>query len=215
MFTGIIEEIGSVRKIISIRDGKRICITAQKILSDLKNGDSVAVSGICLTVVQVQKDAFVAEAVGETLIKTTLRHWSTGKKVNLERALQVKDRLGGHLVQGHVNNVARVTQKVKRGENWYLELEIPGEVERYIIAEGSIAVDGISLTLASLNGRKAGISVIPHTYQNTVISAYRIGQPVNIEIDFLARYVEKLFSGGKKKPVAETFSAEWFKNLGY
>lgn len=215
MFTGIIEEIGSVSKILSIHGGKRISITAHKIVTDLKIGDSVAVSGICLTVVVIQKESFVVEAVGETLIKTTIRNWGKGTKVNLERALQEKDRLGGHLVQGHINGLARMTQLIRRGDNWFLELMIPTDLERYLIPEGSIAVDGISLTPAVVKGRKAGLSIIPHTYQNTIISSYRTGQQVNIETDFLARYAEKLFPAEKKGPFAATFSAEWFKNLGY
>ena len=214
MFSGIIEEIGTISKTISIRGGKRIFITANKILTGLKIGDSVAVSGVCLTVMGLEKNRFVVEAVGETLTKTSVKLWPVQKKVNLERALQVQDRLGGHLVQGHINGLARVIRMVSRGDNWYLQLEIPRNLEHYLIPEGSIAVDGVSLTIADWSGRKVGISIIPHTYRNTVIRTYKSGELVNIEIDFMARYIEKFVKTDNKQQ-RETFSAQWFKNLGY
>jgi riboflavin synthase len=217
MFTGIIEEVGSLKKIVSIRGGKRLHVAAKSIIDGLKIGDSVAVCGVCLTVTGLEKGCFIAEAVGETLTKTTIARWSLRRRVNLERAVKVEGRWGGHFVQGHVSGLARVVAIKNRGENWYLQLAIPQDLQQYMVREGSIAVDGVSLTIADLAaaGRKAGISIIPHTYRNTIISDYRTGHPVNIETDYLARYIEKLNMPMKKDSRAEIFSGEWFKNLGY
>ncbi len=215
MFTGIIEEIGSLRKIISIRGGKRIFVAAKTIVNGLKIGDSIAVCGVCLTVVGVEKDCFIVEAVGDTMIKTTINQWSWRRRVNLERAVKVENRWGGHFVQGHVNGLARVVTMMNKGENWYLQLAMPRELEHFLVREGSIAIDGVSLTIADLNKRKAGISIIPYTYKNTIISSYKTGHLVNIETDFLARYIEKLITPQNTNSRVETFSREWFKNLGY
>jgi riboflavin synthase len=217
MFTGIIEEIGSLKKIVSIRGGKRLFIAARTIIDDLKIGDSVAVCGVCLTVTGLEKNCFIAEAVGETITKTTIKQWAMRRRVNLERAVKVESRWGGHFVQGHVSGLARVASMKNRGENWYLQLAMPPELEPFLVREGSIAIDGVSLTIADLSaaGPKAGISIIPHTFKNTVISGYKAGQLVNIETDFLARYVGKLVLPRKTDSRVETFSGEWFKNLGY
>lgn len=216
MFTGITEEIGSVKKIVPIAGGKRLYIAARKVTGELKPGDSVSVCGVCLTVVGLEKDCFMVEAVGETLSKTAIGKWSLRRRVNLERAMKADGRWGGHFVQGHVNGVARVVAMKKRGENWYMQLAIPEELEHFLIREGSIAIDGVSLTIADLNGgRKAGISIIPHTFKNTIISGYKPGDPVNVETDILAAYVEKLAAASKTDSGPASFSGEWFKNLGY
>ncbi len=213
MFTGLIEETGKITAIQSIPGGKRLKISAGKILSDLKIDDSVAVSGVCLTTVAVSETGFTAEAVGETLEKTLLGSVREGTEVNLERALRLSDRLGGHLVQGHVNGLATITRLDRRGDNWNLEIDLPELLTRDVVSEGSIAVDGISLTVASLHGNKAGISVIPHTFKNTIIRNYRTGGRVNIETDFLAKYIEKLLPVSKKD--SEKFSGDWFSKHGY
>lgn len=213
MFTGLIEEIGKIQNITLIAGGKQIAIAAEKILTDLKIDHSVAVSGVCLTAVKILENGFVAEAVGETLEKSTLNNIQVGQNVNLERAMQIGDRLGGHFVQGHVNGVGIVKQLHQRGENWYLVVEIPKELERYVINEGSIAIDGISLTIANLHGIDVGASVIPHTYKNTLISKYKIGQNVNIETDFLAKYIEKFVNSYKQND--SKISIEKMKEMGF
>lgn len=213
MFTGLIEEIGKIQNITLISGGKQIAIVAEKILTDLKIDHSVAVSGVCLTAVKILENGFVAEAVGETLEKSTLNNIQVGQNVNLERAMQIGDRLGGHFVQGHVNGVGIVKQLHQRGENWYLVVEIPKELERYVINEGSIAIDGISLTIADLHGTDVGVSVIPHTYKNTLISKYKIGQNVNIETDFLAKYIEKFVNSYKQND--SKISIEKMKEMGF
>jgi riboflavin synthase len=191
MFTGLIEEIGTIKKIdIIAGGGNQITIQADKILSDLKIDHSVAVSGVCLTAVEILKDGFKVDAVGETLEKSTLKNIHIGQKINLERAMQLSDRLGGHFVQGHVNGVGKVKQLLQRGENWFLVVDVPEHLQKYLISEGSIAIDGVSLTIANLQSTEIGVSVIPHTFKNTIISEYKINQSVNIETDFLAKYVE-------------------------
>jgi riboflavin synthase len=152
MFTGIIEESGIIKNEASIPGGKRITISAKKVLDDLAVDHSVAVDGVCLTVVDLSPVGFSVEAVGETLTKSTIGSFSVGRQVNLERAMQLSDRLGGHLVQGHVNDVAPVTYIEQRGDNWYIEVRIADNLESYVIDEGSIALNGISLTIARLKG---------------------------------------------------------------
>jgi riboflavin synthase len=216
MFTGIIEEIGRTVKISSIPNGKKLEISASKILADLQVNHSVAVSGVCLTVINVKKKSFTVEAVGETLKKTTLARIRQNQPVNLERAIQMNDRLGGHLIQGHINGIGRIKKINKKGENWYLEIIIPKELSAYVIDEGSISIDGISLTIAYLENTNIGISIIPHTFKNTVISSYKTGQEVNIEVDFLAKYVEKFLNKQKyQKNGKMIFTKEWFETLGY
>ncbi len=212
MFTGIIEEIGTLRRIQPIAGGKRLGIRALKIIDDLKPDDSVAINGVCLTVTQLEADGFWIDAVGETLQKSTLNDMGEGAGVNLERAIRLQDRLGGHLLQGHVNGRARITQIVKRGENYYLEVDLPREITKYVIDEGSIALDGISLTIASLKGMKAGISVIPHTWTHTNLKQRKVNDMINVETDVIARYIERLLKHSEDKDV---FTDAWFKKLGY
>ncbi len=194
MFTGLIEEVGRVRARRPIDGGIRLQIEAQAVSADLKSGDSIAVNGVCLTVVAQHEAGFAAEAVGETLQKTNLDNLQVGDPVNLERPLRVGDRLGGHFVQGHVNGTAPVRTWTRRGENYWLEVELPPALSRYVIPEGSIALDGISLTVARLNGHVVGINIIPHTAKNTNLKYKKPGDRVNVEVDLIAKYVERLLA---------------------
>jgi riboflavin synthase len=213
MFTGLIEEIGILDKIEPITDGRRIKISAVKIIEDIKVNDSVAVNGVCLTVVKIDKNSFWTEAVGETLKKTTINKLNQNCKLNLERALRLTDRLGGHLVQGHVNGIGKIKKINRIGDNYYLEVQIPENLEKYVIKEGSIAIDGISLTIANLQGNLAGLSIIPHTWQNTNLQFNRVSEEVNIEVDIVAKYVEKLL--GMKGNEKNLLSGSILKNMGY
>ncbi|MGD9897850.1 MAG: riboflavin synthase [Calditrichaceae bacterium] len=215
MFTGLIEEIGKITGIESIAGGKRIKISAKSIMNDIKIDDSVAVNGVCLTVITCDAENFRVDAVGDTLKKTTFSQLREGAEVNLERAVRLMDRLGGHLVQGHVNGVGTITQINKLGENYFLEVDIPKGLTKYLISEGSIAIDGISLTIARLNDSKVGVSVIPHTWSNTHLKLRKIGDHVNIETDVIAKYVENLMNSKKTQSGDTIFSDEWFKKLGY
>jgi len=214
MFTGLIEETGTIQQIKNIAGGKKIVISAEKILSDIKVDDSISVSGVCLTVIEYNKKKFTVEAVGETLQKSTIADLKINDSVNLERALRLNDRLGGHFVQGHVNGIGRISRLEKRGDNWFVEISIPVELEKYVIEEGSIAIDGVSLTIAKLNNNFVGISVIPHTFKNTVISNYRIDTAVNVETDFFAKYIEKILLGNNTGSNGILTEA-WLKKMGY
>ena len=192
MFTGLVEETGIVQKVNNLTDGKRITIAADIVFDDLKIGDSIAVNGVCLTVTEIEKKIFTVEAVGETLIKTTIGQLSPGHVVNLERAMSIGQRLGGHIVQGHVSGIGIIKRLDPRGENWMLEITVEENLLPYIVLEGSITIDGISLTVATLQHNVIGINLIPHTYQNTNIKQKTFGESVNIEVDVLAKYVENL-----------------------
>jgi riboflavin synthase len=215
MFTGIIEEMGIIAGSSPISGGKKITIKADKILDDLTVDHSVSVNGVCLTVVNISGNLFTVDAVGETLEKSTLGNFKISNLVNLERAMKLGDRLGGHMVQGHVNGVGKITKLIKRGENWYLEVDLPEELIRYVIPEGSIAIDGISLTVANLIGTKVGISIIPHTFKNTTFSMAKIGQKCNIENDWVGKYLEKWlenYSDGKSR---SPITLDWLQSQGF
>ena len=197
MFTGIIEETGEIKKVLPIAGGKRIYISASKILDDVSIDDSVCINGVCLTVIKKENDGFWIDAVGETLKKTTFSNLRYPSLVNLERSLRLNDRLGGHFVQGHVNGIGTISEIVKRGENYLLKIDVPESLEKYLINEGSIAIDGISLTIAFTEKDRVNISIIPHTWQNTTLQFKNIGDSVNIEVDVIAKYVEKLITKNK------------------
>jgi len=212
MFTGLIEEVGQIDRMESIPGGKRLRIACPGIGDDLQVNDSLAVNGVCLTVTRKEGSAVWVDAVGETLQKTTLAHCQTGTAVNLELALRLSDRLGGHIVQGHVNGMGVITSLQNRGENFYLEVTVPRELEKYLVAEGSVAVEGISLTIARKEDGLIGISVIPHTWKHTTLNRAYTGQKVNIEVDILAKYVENMI---KADHPGKQFTEQWFKDLGY
>lgn len=214
MFTGLIEEVGKIASVRSMSGGKRIKISAQQITDDIKVDDSIAVDGVCLTATELTSDGFWVDAVGETLTKSTISILQEGSVVNLERALKLADRLGGHIVQGHVNGLGTFTNITKRGENYLVEVNIPEDLCKYVIAEGSIAIDGISLTVAQLNNNKVGLSIIPHTWKNTSLKDKTVGSKVNIEVDVIAKYVEKLLSRNVSSEGSK-FTDEWFNKLGY
>jgi len=215
MFTGIIEEIGQVKGIKNISNGKRINIQAKTVIEDTKIGDSIAINGTCLTVVQLENDSFWAEAVGETLKKTTIGLLKFGTSVNLERALQMQSRLGGHIVQGHVNAACKVFKITKLGDNYLLEFKIETSLRKYVIEEGSITVDGISLTIASIENDKIKISVIPHTWQHTTLQFLKTGDIINIETDVLAKYIENMVKFSNSRSDSDIFTDKWFNKMGY
>jgi len=192
MFTGIIQEIGKVREVRNLGGGVRLTIEAPHSAEQLRVNDSIAINGVCQTVIERNASSFVVEAVEETLAKTTLGELAPDSSVNLELALQLSDRIGGHLVLGHVDCVGVIRQIVPRTNSWIIEIEIPQQYTKYLIPVGSIAVDGISLTVASIGGSTIGISVIPHTMQNTTLSSARAETRVNLEFDIIGKYVERL-----------------------
>jgi riboflavin synthase len=188
VFTGIIEEVGRVGTA-----GHRMRIECRKVLEDASEGSSIAVNGVCLTAVDISPDGFWCDLSPETLARTNLGGLSEGSLVNLERPAAVGDRLSGHIVQGHVDGTAEFVAlaPLPEGNRW-LTVRVPSDLDRYMIAKGSVTLDGVSLTIASLENNVVGVAIIPHTYENTVIRDYRAGARINVEVDLIGKYVEKL-----------------------
>ncbi|HHX87162.1 MAG TPA: riboflavin synthase [Firmicutes bacterium] len=199
MFTGIIEELGEFRGREGDNQGIRLLIAARRVIDDLLPGQSIAVNGVCLTATRVHRDSFEAQVMPETLRKTNLNSLKRRQPVNLERALALGDRLGGHLVSGHVDGMGRLSWARQEGQAILFYIETPFRLLRYIINKGSIAVDGISLTVADLDERGFTVSVIPHTAKNTTLSWITPGVLVNLEVDVIGKYVEKLLSSAAGK----------------
>ena len=214
MFTGIIEEIGKIEKITPIAGGLSIRIKAEKVIKDLAVNDSVCIDGVCLTVTKKENGAFWADAVGATLEKTTFNKIKADTFVNLERSVRLNDRLGGHLVQGHVNGIGTISEIKKLGENYLVKIIVPEDLERYLIKEGSIAISGISLTIADVTKNEISLSIIPHTWQNTNLKDKKVNEKVNVEIDILAKYVEKLLTKVNHSS-NKNISESWLKEIGY
>lgn len=199
MFTGIIEHLGKIESLSRTQEGGRLKINltdAKKLAHELAIGASIAVSGCCLTVVEHGRGFFSADLSRETLERTSLGELPSGRVVNLELPLAAGARLGGHFVQGHVDGIARVERMTPEGENWWLGVRVPENLERYIAEKGSLAVDGISLTVARWRDGIGEFAIIPHTYAATNLRQLTVGDAVNIECDILAKYVESLLKGG-------------------
>ncbi len=192
MFTGLVEELGSVQAVESRPDARRFWIAARLVLEDARVGDSLACSGCCLTAVAVEPGRFAVEAVPETLARTTLGEWREGTPVNLERSLRFGDRLGGHLVQGHVDKVGEVLASTSEGDGRRVTLAVPAELRRFVALKGSLTVDGVSLTVAALTDSGCEIAYIPHTLAVTSAGTYAPGARVNLEVDLLARYLARM-----------------------
>lgn len=195
MFTGLIEETGTIRRITENPEGRLFEISAQKVLPGLNMGDSVAVDGVCLSVVNTGKDSFVAQAVQETIHKTTLRFFRTGTRVNLERAMAANGRFGGHFVQGHVDGIGTIHSVSMQGQAATYTFLVPESLLRYIVDKGSVTINGISLTVSEKSGHHVSVAVIPLTLKETNLSEKKKGDYVNIEVDILAKYVERHLSG--------------------
>jgi riboflavin synthase len=192
MFTGLVEEIGIVQTLEVRSDGARLRVAADRVLEGLALGDSVAVDGACLTVVAIHGDGFEIDAVSETLRRTALGDRTVGERVNLERAVRVGDRLGGHLVQGHVDGTGDVVAVDDEGTGCRITVRAAPELLRYVVEKGSVTVDGVSLTVAGRNGDGFWVALIPHTLAETTLGAAKPGRRVNLEADMVAKYVEAL-----------------------
>ncbi len=191
MFTGIIEELGIVKGIRSQSGGMRLSIAAKTVLEGMKIGDSIAVNGTCLTVVEITHSVFSADVSRETVDKSNVGKLRVGGKVNLERPMRLSDRLGGHLIAGHIDAVGVIRGIVKKGDASVFTLEGPPEVMRYLIYKGSIAIDGISLTVNEVEGNRFTVTIIPHTAQMTTLGFKKAGDGINLEADLIGKYVEK------------------------
>jgi riboflavin synthase len=205
MFTGIIERFGKIDSFEHNDEGGKLVVSledALEIAAEMRIGDSISVNGCCLTVVEFDGKRFSTDLSGETLRRTSFGEKRTGHIVNLERPLAASARLGGHFVQGHVDGVGRVTELVPEGENWWLSVRVPENLRRYVAEKGSIAIDGISLTVARWQDSVAAIAIIPYTYKYTDVQGMVPGDAVNLECDILAKYVESLLEGRKEPAVS-------------
>jgi riboflavin synthase len=196
MFTGIVEEVGRIGGIEQRGENRRITIVAHTIPRQLKTGDSIAVSGVCLTALNIKSDSFCADLAPETWARTSLSRIHEGALLNLELPMKADGRFGGHIVQGHVDGVGKLIalERIADSDNFWLRIELPREIEKYTVHKGSISIEGISLTVAKLEGRICTVAIIPHTVEMTNLNSLKPGDPVNLEADLIAKYVEKMMS---------------------
>jgi riboflavin synthase len=214
MFTGIVEELGEVELLELRQAGARLRVRCATVVSDAAPGASIAVNGVCLSAVDVQPHSFSADLAPETLRRSALGDLRSGSVVNLERPLSPSGRLGGHIVQGHVDGTGELMSLDALGDgNWWLRVRVPPELDRYLVFKGSVALDGISLTVAGIQGGVLSVTIIPHTYENTNLKQRRPGDRVNIECDVLAKYVEKLVANLRAVPSGLTI--EKLREEGY
>ncbi|QEE25579.1 riboflavin synthase [Rhodanobacter glycinis] len=206
MFTGIIQTVGRIARLEPRGGDVRLHVDSTGLdLTDVQLGDSIAVSGVCLTAVTLAPHGFSADVSNETLALTTLGALKPGDPVNLEKALRLADRLGGHMVSGHVDGLGKVVSITPDGRSQRWTFEVPAALARYIAAKGSICIDGTSLTVNEVSGLRFGVNLIPHTVEHTAFRARRAGDAVNIEVDVVARYIERLLSGGEAPKLDEAF----------
>jgi riboflavin synthase len=214
MFTGIVEEVGKVVRIQHRGENRRITVEAEKTTGQLGTGDSVAVSGVCLTALDIKPKSFCADLAPETWERTSFSRIHEDALVNLELPMKADGRFGGHIVQGHVDGVGRLIEleRIADSENWWLHIEIPPDVEKYTVFKGSISIEGVSLTVAKLEGNRCTIAIIPHTVEMTNLGSLKPGDPVNIEADLIAKYVEKMM---RREPLESALTKEELVRQGF
>jgi riboflavin synthase len=214
MFTGIVEELGRIARIEQRGENRRITVSAGKVPKELKTGDSIAVSGVCLTALDIKPGSFCADLAPETWQRTSFSRMHEGALANLELPMKADGRFGGHIVQGHVDGIGKLIalERIADSENWWLRIELPPEVERYTVYKGSICIEGISLTVAKLEGRNCTVAIIPHTVEMTNLNSLQAGDPVNLEADLIAKYVEKMM---KNELVESSLTLEELVQQGF
>lgn len=215
MFTGIVEELGTVTECETMGGGLRFRIRAPRAASELRVNDSVSVNGACHTVVWRDGESFKVESVEETLKKTALGTLAGGSVVNLELPMKLNERLGGHLVLGHVDTVGTVSRVVPRASSWMTTVEVPARFSRYLVPTGSVTVDGVSLTIAELEGNRFTVSIIPHTMEHTIWKQYAAGSPVNIEFDLVGKYIEQMMPPGAAQPPRPDLDESALREQGF
>jgi len=216
MFTGIIEETGTIKSVKW--DGKSavIVIYALKILDDIKVGDSINTNGVCLTVTSFDSKEFSVDVMAETMRKTNLNRLKPGSKINLERALRLNDRFGGHLVSGHIDGTGIIAELKKEDNATWITIRTNESVSKYIVFKGSVSIDGISLTVAEVTNNRFKVSIIPHTAQETTLLTKKIGESINIECDLIGKYIEKFISSDKKnKEISSRIDLNFLKDNGF
>src|SRR5207302_5447890 len=201
MFTGIVEEVGRITRIEQHGENRRITVAAEHAPKELGTGHSVSVSGVCLTALDIKPGSFCADLAPETWARTSFSRIHEGAQVNLELPMKADGRFGGHIVQGHVDGVGKVIalERIGDSENFWLRIELPHEVEKYTVYKGSVCIEGISLTVAKLEGRECSVAIIPHTVEMTNLKSLKPGDPVNLEADLIAKYVEKMMTSESEK----------------
>ena len=215
MFTGIIEELGKIASLEKHASGAKIKIAAKIVTENTAEGDSIAVNGVCLTALEIKKDSFAADVSQETLDRSTLGRLKTGAKVNLERAVTPLTRLGGHIVQGHVDATGKFVSATQSGEFWTVRVSFPKDIGQYLVYKGSVSVEGISLTVAELKDDYFEIAVIPKTWELTNLSSLKAGDAVNLEADVIAKYVERILLYGQGAEKSEGVTMEKLKKMGF
>jgi riboflavin synthase len=201
MFTGIIEELGQVASIDINGQQRRLAVASSRLVKELKQGDSISVSGVCLTAVEISKSSFTCDLAQETWLRTSFSRLKPSAQVNLELPMRANGRFDGHVVQGHVDGVGTVRsfERVRDSNDYVLQINVPSELTRYIVAKGSLAIEGISLTVAAIDGTNLRVAIIPHTAEVTNLRSLKSGDPVNLEVDVIAKYVEKMIGAEKSK----------------
>jgi riboflavin synthase len=209
MFTGIIEELGRVAFIDTKGQQRRLTVASSKLAKELKQGDSISVSGVCLTAVDISKSSFTCDLAQETWLRTSFSRLTPNASVNLELPMRANGRFDGHVVQGHVDGIGTVAsfEQVCGGNDYVLQISVPSELTRYIVAKGSLAIEGISLTVAAIDGTNVRVAIIPHTAEVTNLRSLKPGDPVNLEVDVIAKYVEKMT--GPRRQKARSRSRSW------
>jgi riboflavin synthase len=215
MFTGLIEEIGSVDSIVKSTKAARITIKARKVLEDVKLGDSICTNGVCLTVTYFDSEKFTVDVMAETMRRSNLGMLSKGDEVNLERALKLSDRLGGHIVSGHIDGLGKIENYTKEDNAVWITVSAPPGILKYIVQKGSITTDGVSLTVAYIDDEKFKVSIIPHTKDVTTLLHKNIGAMVNLECDMIGKYIEKLMKYEDDTPVKKGIDIDFLNRHGF
>ena len=214
MFTGLIQEVGIIQSITSNAEGREFIIKAPHLIREIKVNDSVATNGVCLTATEIEKDTFKVQAIHMTLEKTSIGRLKLQDKVNLELSLRPSDRLGGHFVQGHVNALGTIKKITKIGNTWEIEVSFPQNLRKYMISEGSITLDGVSLTIARLTEASLTVAIIPHTLEKTSLAHKKVGDVLNLEVDMIAKYIENFLKFNKDSAKSEEWAGNFF-NVKY
>ena len=216
MFTGIIEALGKIESIEDKGGDARFWINTGKLdMADVQLGDSIAMNGVCLTAIELKDNAYCADVSGETLSKTSLNNLKEGSRVNLEKALTPTTRLGGHLVSGHVDGLGQIIERSDDARSVKFVIESPKELAKYIAMKGSITVDGVSLTVNQINGAQFELNIVPHTLEETIMSDYQAGHLVNLEVDLIARYLERIVLGDKAAEPGATITESFLAENGF
>ena len=215
MFTGIVEEIGTINSIFQNRENARIKIDANKVLEDVNLGDSICTNGVCLTVTQYDSKSFTVDVMGETLRRSNLGELKKGDKVNLERALALGGRFGGHIVSGHIDGVGVIKEFANEGNAIWISIETSNDILKSIVFKGSITIDGVSLTVAYVDDDIFKVCIIPHTQSETILTSKKTGNKVNLECDVIAKYIEKLLMVQEKQEKKKTIDIDFLKENGF